>query len=278
MEALLPWSWESLVVPPAWLFAVLASPHAWYAWVLVHPASTKRVASWFRMEPVDWFADISLALNVAQLSSLAFYIVTSGHYDAWAILGRLAEEPWRALALPMFALGTVFKVTIFTAIGKIGVYYGAKFGHTIPWVHGFPFSVTGASPRAAATAQCVRTWGCSRLRARIVRRFRVSRPRRVPAIPRCSAPAVPGQLAVHLRRGLAAARRGAARQHAAGGVLGDAVPADRHFGGGRVPLVAAVFGAGQGRRSVPRHRLAPRGASHAAIAARRRALTCPCLL
>ena len=150
MEALLPWSWESLVVPPAWLFAVLASPHAWYAWVLVHPASTKRVASWFRMEPVDWFADISLALNVAQLSSLALYIVTSGHYDAMAILARLADQPWRALALPMFALGTVFKVTIFTAIGKIGVYYGAKFGHTIPWVHGFPFSVTGASRRAPA--------------------------------------------------------------------------------------------------------------------------------
>jgi hypothetical protein len=230
------------------------------------------------MEPVDWFADISLALNVAQLSSLALFIVTSGHYDAWAILGRLADEPWRALALPMFALGTVFKVTIFTAIGKIGVYYGAKFGHTIPWVHGFPFSVTGASSRTAATAQCVHTWGCSRLRARIVRLFRVSPPRRVPAILPCSASAVLGQLAVHLRRGPASARRRPARQHAAGGVVGDAVPPDRHSGGGRLPLLAAVLAAGQGRRSVPRHRLAPRGASPAAIAARRRALTCPGLL
>lgn len=139
----------ALAMPPVWLFAVLAAPHVWYSWVLLHSASTKRVAKLFRMEPVEWFADISLALNVAQLASLAYYIATSGHYAAGAILGRLADEPWCAAALPLFALGTVFKVTIFNAIGKNGVYYGAKFGHTIPWVHGFPFSVTGAFSQAA---------------------------------------------------------------------------------------------------------------------------------
>ncbi len=163
-------------LPPAWVFVVLALPHLWYMcvtshaapalrtrlprrgrtqhaadcrpararWVLLHPSSTKRTAALFRMDAVEWFADVALALNVAQFAALFAFIATSSRFSLAGLAARWAESPGRALSVPMFALGTVFKVTIFTAIGKKGVYYGAKFGHTIPWVHGFPFSVTGA--------------------------------------------------------------------------------------------------------------------------------------
>ena len=125
---------------------------------------------------MEWFAGVSLALNVAQFAALGAFVVTCGRYTLHGVAAQLAGAPWRAVAGPLFAAGVVLKGSIFSAIGKRGVYYGAKFGHTIPWVHGFPFSVTGAcraragprgvpltprcSPRnAAAAAQHTRsTW------------------------------------------------------------------------------------------------------------------------
>ena len=35
----------------------------------------------------------------------------------------------------------MLNLSIFRAIGQAGVYYGFKLGHTVPWVHGFPFNV-----------------------------------------------------------------------------------------------------------------------------------------
>jgi hypothetical protein len=117
--------------------------------VLVHPSSTKRTAALFRADAVDWFAGVALFLNVLQFAGLGGFAVSTGAFSLSALLSHWAARPLLPLlALPLFAAGLVFKVAIFTAIGKKGVYYGAKFGHTIPWVHGFPFSVTGALPLA----------------------------------------------------------------------------------------------------------------------------------
>ena len=161
-------------MPPAWLFLVLALPHIWYMyapsvplrpsaplqltqaavlmralarrWVLLHPSSTKRTAAWFRLDAVEWFASVALVMNVSQFAALLLFIATSGRFSLSGLAARWVENPLRVLAVPLFALGSVFKVAIFTTIGKKGVYYGAKFGHSIPWVHGFPFNVTGAQP------------------------------------------------------------------------------------------------------------------------------------
>lgn len=40
-----------------------------------------------------------------------------------------------------FCQTQVLNLSIFRAIGQAGVYYGFKLGHTVPWVHGFPFNV-----------------------------------------------------------------------------------------------------------------------------------------
>ena len=119
-------------------------------WVIIHPESTKRTAALLGAEPVDWFASVSVALNCAQFAALFAFGLTTGRVDLWNCPSRLAAAPWRAVCAPLFLAGLVFKVSIFSAIGKAGVYYGAKFGHTIPWVHGFPFSVTGAARGIAA--------------------------------------------------------------------------------------------------------------------------------
>lgn len=151
LAALLPDTPPAVVssLPPWWAFLVLALPHLWYMWVLLHPSSTKRTAKLFKMEPVEWFSGIAVALNCAQIAAVLAFLITSRRFSASVLASLWAAQPWRAVALPLFAGGLVFKVSIFQAIGKKGVYYGAKFGHTIPWVHGFPFSVTGACQQPA---------------------------------------------------------------------------------------------------------------------------------
>ena len=96
------------------------------------------------MDAVEWFSGIAVALNVAQFAAVFTFVFTCGRFTVAQLLAAWSAQPWRVVALPLAALGLVFKVSIFNAIGKKGVYYGAKFGHSIPWVHGFPFSVTGA--------------------------------------------------------------------------------------------------------------------------------------
>ena len=124
--------------------------------MLRHPASTIAFARLFHSDPCDWFAAVALAMNNAQIAHLVWWAAHSGQVG-WA--GFVANvTPARALYfLAAWAVGMVFKVSIFTAIGKRGVYYGSKFGHAIPWTNGFPFSVTGA--RLARPPRCLRQAG-----------------------------------------------------------------------------------------------------------------------
>jgi methylene-fatty-acyl-phospholipid synthase len=45
---------------------------------------------------------------------------------------------WLA-ALALFGYGQSLNAGIFRAIGHVGVYYGFKLGHEVPWVKGWPF-------------------------------------------------------------------------------------------------------------------------------------------
>ena len=140
------------VAPPWYLFVIISLPHLFYIWVLTHAPSTIAVAKLFHSDPCDWFAMVALILNALQLSSCFHWAVTSGQQFLFPSLLRIA------LGAAGWAVGSVFKVAIFTAIGKRGVYYGTKFGHQIPWVDGFPFSVTGARrpPARCKPPLCVR--------------------------------------------------------------------------------------------------------------------------
>lgn len=53
-------------------------------------------------------------------------------------LGRIGLPQWLA-ALALAGYGQSLNAGIFAAIGKVGVYYGFKLGHTVPWVNGWPF-------------------------------------------------------------------------------------------------------------------------------------------
>ena len=44
-------------------------------------------------------------------------------------------------------VGQLLNISIYWVIGKVGVYYGCKFGYHIPWCTGFPFNVFTAHPQ-----------------------------------------------------------------------------------------------------------------------------------
>lgn len=47
----------------------------------------------------------------------------------------------------LIALGQSLNIGIYQSIGKVGVYYGYKYGMTVPWCTGFPFNVCCAHPQ-----------------------------------------------------------------------------------------------------------------------------------
>lgn len=53
-------------------------------------------------------------------------------------LGRVAIWQW-ALFAGLLGYGQLLNLSVYNKLGKNGVYYGCKLGHTIPWVTGFPF-------------------------------------------------------------------------------------------------------------------------------------------
>ena len=40
----------------------------------------------------------------------------------------------------LIAVGQALNLSVFTRLGKIGVFYGNKFGHTVSWCRKFPFT------------------------------------------------------------------------------------------------------------------------------------------
>ena len=58
------------------------------------------------------------------------------------------------MTLFQFVVGSIFSlvgqflnVSTYLAIGKVGVYYGYKFGFHVPWCNGFPFNVITSHPQ-----------------------------------------------------------------------------------------------------------------------------------
>lgn len=56
----------------------------------------------------------------------------------------------------LIVLGQTLNFAVFFRLGRTGVFYGCRFGHDVPWVHGFPFSVF-SHPQYLGTA--ISIWG-----------------------------------------------------------------------------------------------------------------------
>ena len=56
----------------------------------------------------------------------------------------------------LLVVGQLLNVSVFWRLGKVGVFYGNRLGHEVPWVAGFPFSVV---PHPQYLGTLVSIWG-----------------------------------------------------------------------------------------------------------------------
>jgi methylene-fatty-acyl-phospholipid synthase len=56
----------------------------------------------------------------------------------------------------LIAAGQSLNLAVFHRPGAVGVFYGSRFGRSVPWVHGFPFSVL-THPQYVGTVATI--WG-----------------------------------------------------------------------------------------------------------------------
>lgn len=56
-----------------------------------------------------------------------------------------------ALDIVLVSCGQALNSGVYNALGTIGVYYGSRFGETIPWVNSFPYNIGISDPQY---------WGC----------------------------------------------------------------------------------------------------------------------
>lgn len=73
-----------------------------------------------------------------QFAAVALWVACSLPRGLCVDARRIGLAQW-LLALALAGYGQSLNAGIFAAIGKVGVYYGFKLGHRVPWVTGWPF-------------------------------------------------------------------------------------------------------------------------------------------
>lgn len=131
--------------------ALIALSSAFYTWVWLHPSAFARLCG--GSEPC---LRMSLLSNALKLAQFAACIASTD----WA---RAAALPVGVLlcAAALAVLGQHLNALVYLRLGTAGVYYGSRFGRSLPWVSAYPFSVVphpqyvGSSLSVAAAAVLV---------------------------------------------------------------------------------------------------------------------------
>lgn len=121
-------------------------PEKFQAWV-----QSSKTAS--KADPVDALKRLFLLFKFIQIGVFAAWII--GFSDHFPPLPT-AALPWLLLGAALILVGQVLNFGVFWRLGKVGVFYGNKLGHEVPWVKGFPFSLV-PHPQYVGTLMSI--WG-----------------------------------------------------------------------------------------------------------------------
>jgi len=104
-------------------------------------------------DPVDALKRLFLLFKLIQIGVFAAWIIAFS--DVFPPLPT-APLPWLLLGLALLVVGQILNFGVFWRLGKVGVFYGNKLGHEVPWVKGFPFSLV-PHPQYVGTLMSI--WG-----------------------------------------------------------------------------------------------------------------------
>lgn len=143
---------ESLLV---WVAALLSVERLTYAAVWRAPNAFRR---WSERHGRDRSATDTLALLFA-----GFKVLQAAVFLGWCLIqsgGSL--EPYSSdlrvllAGALLIAAGQTLNLSVFRALGKVGVFYGNRLGHYVPWRRTFPFTWFG-HPQYLGTVLTI--WG-----------------------------------------------------------------------------------------------------------------------
>jgi methylene-fatty-acyl-phospholipid synthase len=135
-----------LALTDAWVFSAaamaLALERACYAWICQRPDAFRAVARSARgaldTDPTQWVLALFCAFKLIQLAVVAGWCLHFGAITGWPDnRGTAAGVVGAALLL----CGQTLNLSVFLRLGRVGVFYGDRLGHSPPWRDGFPFSL-----------------------------------------------------------------------------------------------------------------------------------------
>jgi methylene-fatty-acyl-phospholipid synthase len=119
--------------------ALLGVERAVYVWIARAPASFRR---WCVCRLRGALGD---PVTVVQWLFVAFKIVQAGVFVGWCTGrdgGSVSVDPagWIGGAV-LLLVGQTLNVLVFYRLGRMGMFFGDRLGHPVPWCRAFPFSV-----------------------------------------------------------------------------------------------------------------------------------------
>jgi phosphatidyl-N-methylethanolamine N-methyltransferase len=103
--------------------------------------------------PIEMLVFLFAAFKVVQI---AVFIGWHLAFGDGTLLPYSRDPGVVAAGVVLIGLGQGLNVSVFTRLGKIGVFYGTKFGHAVSWCRKFPFTWF-EHPQYVGTALAI--WG-----------------------------------------------------------------------------------------------------------------------
>jgi methylene-fatty-acyl-phospholipid synthase len=129
-----------------WVFlgaaALLSLERICYLWIWRDPDGFRALCNRFAVaqirEPVDVLRDLFCCFKVLQCTVFVGWCYLHGN----GLLLPLDGTPLSlSLAVALIVAGQSLNVSVFYRLGKVGVFYGNKFGYKVVWCRSFPFSI-----------------------------------------------------------------------------------------------------------------------------------------
>ncbi|MEX1081609.1 MAG: methyltransferase [Halofilum sp. (in: g-proteobacteria)] len=136
----------------------LALEKATYWWVWHYP---QRFQAWYVRQPLlREMADPAAAFERLFRLFKAIQLLVYGGWIIWFSIRTEwlpnGDPLWLSLALLLIAIGQLLNMAVFARLGRAGTFYGVRFGQSVPWVEGFPFSMV-SHPQYTGTVLSI--WG-----------------------------------------------------------------------------------------------------------------------
>jgi hypothetical protein len=113
-----------------------------YLWIWRAPAAFQ---AWCRRPALIWIGE---PVDVLRFLFFFFKILQFAVFVGWCYffgngsLSPLNGNLWSlGLGAALMVAGQTLNLSVFYRLGKVGVFYGDKFGYEVPWCRAFPFSL-----------------------------------------------------------------------------------------------------------------------------------------